>query len=207
MLGTWTRVHDVFRPWFGRALTIAVGCICAVSLVALVASDGVRAVWQVGPWLALVAGACWATFWRPEVMVDDGGVRLVNVLRTVHVPWPAIQAIDTKWALTLITAYGRFTAWAAPAPGVHQAVRATRHDAEHLPMSALRGNGIRPGDLPSSPSGDAALTIRRRWEHLRDAGFLDDPRLEHEQVPMAWHVRTIVGAAVLVVLGTVSLLT
>jgi hypothetical protein len=198
-------VRDVFRPWFGRALTIGVGIICAVSLGVLVATDGVAALIEVGPWLALVAGACWTTFWRPEVVVDDGGVQLVNVIRTVHLPWPAIQAVDTKWALTLITAYGRFTGWAAPAPGVHQAVRATRHDAENLPMSALRGDGVRPGDLPSSPSGDAALAIRRRMERLRDAGFLDDPQLEHEHVPTVWHTSTIVGAALLVVLGLAGL--
>ena len=86
-------------------------------MVALSSSDGPSALWRAGPWLALVAGACWALFWRPEVVVDDGGVRLVNVSRTIDVPWPSIQAVDTKWALTLITAYGRFTGWAAPAPG------------------------------------------------------------------------------------------
>jgi hypothetical protein len=198
-------VRDVFRPWFGRALTIGVGAICLLSLAVLVVTDGARALVQVGPWLALVTGACWTTFWRPEVVVDDSGVHLVNVLRSVHVPWPAIQAVDTKWALTLVTAYGRFTAWAAPAPGVHQAVRATRHDAEHVPVSALSGHGIRPGDLPSSPSGEAALSIRRRWERLRDAGFLDDPRLEHERVPAVWHTATIVGGVVLVALGVVGL--
>ena len=88
--------------------------------------DGPSALWRAGPWLALVAGSCWALFWRPEVVVDDGGVRLVNVFRTIDVPWPSIQAVDTKWALTLITAYGRFTGWAAPAPGMHEAVRAHR---------------------------------------------------------------------------------
>jgi len=89
---------------------------------------------------------------------------------------------------------------------VHQAVRATRHDAQHLPVSALRGDGIRPGDLPSSPSGDAALSIRRRWERLRDAGFLDDPKLEHERAPVRWHSATIAGGALLALVGVLGLL-
>ena len=38
------------------------------------------------PWLALVVGACWALFWRPCVVVDDAGVRLVNPFRTIDVP-------------------------------------------------------------------------------------------------------------------------
>ncbi|MGH9133919.1 MAG: PH domain-containing protein, partial [Ilumatobacteraceae bacterium] len=160
-------VREVFRPWFGRVLCGSIGAVCLVAMVVLTASDGPSALWRAGPWLALVVGSCWALFWRPEVVVDDGGVRLVNVLRTVDLPWPSIHAVDTKWALTLITAYGRYTGWAAPAPGVHEALRATSRDAEHLPGSAWSSEGIRPGDLPSSSSGSAALVIRRRWEQLR----------------------------------------
>jgi Bacterial PH domain len=197
-------VREVFRPATSRVLCVAIGGICVVAMVALVATDGPSALWRAGPWLALVAGSCWALFWRPEVVVDDGGVRLVNVFRTIDLPWPSIQAVDTKWALTLITAYGKFTGWAAPAPGRHEAVRATSHDAKHLPASAWSSDGIRPGDLPSSPSGSAALVIRRRWEQLRDAGYLDDPRLEHDKPPVTWHGTTIacgVGLAALSMVG------
>ena len=199
-------MQQSFRPWFGRALCVVIGVICAVALVALLVGDGVSALWRAGPWLALVAGACWACFWRPEVVVDDGGVRLVNVFRTVHLPWPSIQAVDTKWALTLITAYGRFTGWAAPAPGMREAVRATREDAAHLPASAMLGEGIRPGDLPSSSSGSAALLIRRHWEQLRDAGYLDNPRLERHAAPVTWHITTIVAGGLLLVLSAVGLI-
>jgi hypothetical protein len=198
-------VRQVFRPWFGRGLTVVVAVICAATLVALLATDGKDALVAV-PWLLLVAGACWATFWRPEVAVDDSGVRLVNVLRTIDVPWPAIHAVDTKWALTLITAYGRFTAWAAPAPGARGTLKATRHDTAHLPESTYAPEGIRPGDLPSSPSGEAALEVRRRWQELRDAGHLENPRLEHERAPIAWHLTTIIAGAVLLALGIVVIL-
>ena len=197
-------VPTVFRPWFGRVLAAVIGLICAIALVALVASDGAVALIQAGPWLGLVAGACWAAFWRPHVAVDDAGVHLVNVLRTIDMPWPAIQAVDTKFALTLITAYGRYTGWAAPAPGAHAAVRATHQDARRLPDSAWGAGGIRPGDLPSTPSGNAALLIRQRWEQLRDAGFLDAGVLEHDRAPVRWHWPVIAGAVVLLVLGVVG---
>jgi Bacterial PH domain len=203
---TMEQVREVFRPGFGRVLCIAIGVICVASMVALIATDGPSALWRGGPWLALVAGACWALFWRPEVVVDDGGVRLVNVFRTIDLPWPSIQAVDTKWALTLITSYGRYTGWAAPAPGMHEAVRATSRDANHLPASAWSSDGIRPGDLPSSSSGSAALLIRRRWEQLRDAGYLDEPRLERESPPVTWHRTTIAVGLVLVALSVTGLL-
>ena len=95
-------------------------------------------------------------FWRPEVVVDDGGVRLVNVTRTIDLPWPSIQAIDTKWALTLITAYGRSPAGPRPAPGALAGRDATKQDTQHLPASTASAGGIRPGDLPTSASGSAA---------------------------------------------------
>ena len=81
---------------------MGIGIICVVAAVGLLVRDGLGA-----PAGAAVPGArrgtCWAVFWRPVVAVDDGGVRLVNVLRTIDLPWPSILAIDTKWALTLIT--------------------------------------------------------------------------------------------------------
>ena len=55
--------------------------------------------------------------------------------------------------------------------------------------------------LPYS-SGDAALTVRRRWEELRNAGFLDDPRLEFARPPVRWHWSVIVAAGI-VALGCV----
>jgi Bacterial PH domain len=193
----------VFRPGFGRVLTVVVVVVCAIALVA-VAIQGIGAALRTLPWLLLFAGTCWALFWRPEVVVQDSGVRLVNPLRTVDLAWPAILAVDTKWALTLITSYGRFTAWAAPAPGIRQTLRGSPTETKHLPKSTVGPGGIRPGDLPSTSSGSAALIIRRRWEELRDAGYLEDPRLEHDAPPVHWQVPLIVIGAVLLVLSVLG---
>ena len=48
-------VPQVFRPWFGRALTVLIVGICAVSLTVVVARSGGRALWEVGPALTLTA--------------------------------------------------------------------------------------------------------------------------------------------------------
>src|SRR5690606_7610683 len=101
-----------------QTLAVVVGLLSAAAAVLVVIEDGPSAALAVWPWLAVVAGLAWAVYWRPEVQVSDGGVRLVNVLNTVDVPWPALEAVDTKWALTLTTVWGRrYRAWAAPAPG------------------------------------------------------------------------------------------
>ena len=197
---------SVFRPLFGRVLAGSIVGLCLFALVVSLVHDGVSAVWTVGPWLALVALAVWASYWQPQVAVDEAGVHVVNVLRTIDLPWPAIQRIDTKWALTLITAYGKYTAWAAPAPGGIATARAvSRGSTKGLPESSYGpGGSIRPGDVPTSPSGAAAAAVRRRWEELRDAGHLDDPRLEFERVPVRWHWPVIVAAPVLVLIGVLT---
>jgi hypothetical protein len=201
-------MHAVYRPTFGRILAGAIVALCVVGLVMAVAHDGLSAVWQIGPWLLLVAGLVWATYWRPEVAVDDAGVHVVNVLRTIDLPWPSIQRVDTKWALTLVTAYGKYTAWAAPAPsGLSAARAASKGNLRGLPESTYGpGGSVRPGDVPSSPSGAAAAAVRRRWEELRDAGHLDDPKLEFERPPVHWHWPVILGVPAVIVLGALAAL-
>ena len=192
----------IFQPRFGRWLCLAIWALSGYGLAIAVQADGLGAVIRQGSWLGLAAVLVWALFWRPRVTVDDGGVHLVNVLRTIDVPWPAIQRIDTKWALTLITAYGAFTAWAAPAPGGLAVARMNPADRRELPESAFGlGGSIRPGDLPGTPSGAAAAVVRRRWEELRDAGYLDEPRLEFVAVPVRWHATVIAISLALLTLG------
>lgn len=209
---------EEWRPWYGRPLTVAIGAICVVTVFVVGWKEGVGEAAAFAPWLALMTLTCWACFWRPRVTVTDAGVLLVNVLRTVHVPWPAIQMIETKWALTLVTAVGTFTSWAAPAPGVRAAVFAMprRDQAEFGPRNlpregqrrpAASGPGVRPGDLPSTPSGAAATKVRERWERLRAQGHLDDPRLERPRASVRWHTGTIAGAMGLLALAVVTTVT
>ena len=198
--------QEIARPWFGRVLT-ALMALLAVTAIAVTSHDrDVGDVLRLAPWMLLLAGGTWAAFGRPHVAVDDDGVHLVNVTRTVHVPWPALRAVDTRWALTLATAQRSFVAWAAPAPGMRAALRATRQDIAHVPADHLAGPGMRPGDLPSSPSGDAAAMVRRRWQELRGAGDLDGAQVETDVPARAeWHTVTISIGLVLVGLCVVTL--
>ncbi|WP_217617392.1 PH domain-containing protein, partial [Cellulomonas sp. GbtcB1] len=66
--------------------------------------------------VVLVVHWGWAAYWRPAVLVSPAGDELRNVTRTIELPWPTIQRVDTRYAHTLHTAYGDYAAWAAPAP-------------------------------------------------------------------------------------------
>lgn len=192
-----------FRPRSGRVLTIATAVLAAVGAVSALVQepvDGLRYL----PAFVLAAVLVWAFFGRPAVLVSDGGVEVRNVLRTIELPWPSIERIDTKYALTLYTAYGVYAAWAAPAPSRTQTLHAAPDDTRHLPGTSYIGGGIRPGDLAGTPSGDAAAYIRRRWEELHDAGHLDVPRLELDRPRVHWHLVPAAGVAVLAALAVLG---
>ena len=64
---------------------------------------------------------------------------------------------------------------------------------------------VRPGDLVDSPSGSAAALIHRRWDEVRAAGHLENPRLEHDRAPVTWHVATGCAVVALLAVGIVTL--
>lgn len=190
---------------FGRFLAVAVAIVIAGGLISIVIGGGweelLRYCWP----LLFIAFSGWALFWQPSVSVSDGGVTIANVLRTIHLPWPSIQRVDTKYALTLYTAYGHYAAWAAPAPSRYTVGSTDKSELKRLPESTFFAGTVRPGDDPGSDSGQAALVVRRRWEALRDAGHLDDSRLEKPRPDVRWHWPTITGFVVLGVASVLSL--
>ena len=197
----------------GPLLAGGVSVLALAAAVLVMAEDGPLAALTVWPWLALVTGLAWALYWRPEVVVSDAGVRLVNVLRTIDVPWPALRGTETKWALTLDTVWGRYRAWAAPAPGrnaMRQQLRQANNPARSIErrVPGLPADHLgRPSDLLHTESGAAAQLVNERWKRLRDAGHLGDhPVVEHERAPVRWHWEVFAGGAVLLALGVLGLL-
>ncbi len=194
---------EEFRPAFGRVLTMTVAVLGVAIVVFVAATGSLGEALLTLPWVLLFAACCWAIFWNPRVVVSDGGVRLVNVTRTIDVPWPSITDIETRYALTLVTAYGRFAAWAAPAPSAGGALRTAMRSRPR----AVDGDveAVTMGEVPGTASGDAAMIVRRRWDRLRADGFLDDARLEFDRPPIRWHWQIGLIAVALVALSVGSL--
>ena len=138
---------------------------------ALVVAGGVPALAGAGP-LLLIAYLGWLLFWRPAVVVHDAGVSLENPFRAITVPWAALVQVDTRYALTLVTPGRSYGAWAAPAPGIWGGRNARPEDLRGLPDSTYGpGNSVRPGDLKSTDSGQAAQLVRARWQQLVESGL------------------------------------
>lgn len=160
----------VLRSRAAQALGAAMVAVGALGAVATLAAGSAVTV-RYAALLALFALLGWAAFWRPCVEVSDGGVLVVNTLRSVHVPWPALDEVEGRYGLRLHTAYGAVQAWGAQAPS--GTARARRRE---------------------SP---VAEVVRERWEQLQAAGFLDRRVLERPDLGVTWHRGTLAAAGVL----------
>ena len=167
----------LLRSRSARALAVAMMAVAAVGLVSALI-DGVDVVLDYGAPLLIIGLLGWAAFWMPYVEISDGEVVARNTLRTVHVPWPAIESVEGRYGLRLVTAYGSVTAWAASAPGGRQRARVEQSQSAGL--------------------------VEARLAELRAAGYLDDRRLEGPRLRTTWH-REIIAALATLAVATVVL--
>jgi hypothetical protein len=148
----------VYRPVLGRMLAVCYAGFVAWWLIAGLAGGGTAGPsWTASVWLLALGTVVHAVLWRPAVVVDPDGVLLVNVLREVRVPWAALEAVETRYALTLIAAGHRYASWAAGAPG--------RGGLLARPGGATPQRSSR--DLRSD-SGAAAFLVEQAWAGWRD---------------------------------------
>jgi Bacterial PH domain len=200
-----TADSTTLRSRFGRVLVIVVWAILIAFIVGLVVQLNASWLLRYTPIILLGGYVVWLLMWSPSVTIAPSGVTVRNLLRTNDVSWPAIQAVDTRFALTLQTTAGKIVAWSAPAPSRFAALRTTRTEISGLPESSFAMGGIRPGDIPQTDSGLAALYVRRYWEHLRDAGYLESGVVEGTGVLTRWLRRETLLLVGLVVLAGLAL--
>ncbi len=173
---------ETLRPRSSRVIATAVAACCGTALVVVAASGaGPSVVLRTLGVAGLVAALAWTAYWRPEVEVSDGGVRVVNPWRTVHVPWPALGTVSDRWSLTLTTTDGRqVSAFAAPARGLSD-----------------RGPGV---------AGSAAALVAERREELRAAGYLDEVRPEGAPVTVSLALGPVLACSAALVVAVAGLL-
>jgi hypothetical protein len=175
----------IFRSRFNTIGAVVVWSLCAIAAAAAVIYAESDLVAYLAP-LAFVAFGTWMVLWNPSVLVDDNAVRLVNVAKTIEIPWPAVIQIDTRYALTVQTPSGRYSAAAAPAPGRLTIARGGS-DIGHLKLDGP----ARPGDSPKTDSGAAAWLVRDRWNRLVEAGRIELGVAESTPVVVSWHAASI----------------
>jgi hypothetical protein len=165
------------RARSSRTLGAAMGAAGVLGVVTVLV-EGPDSILQFAAPSILFALIGWAAFWEPHVTVSDGGVTVANTLRTIEVPWPAIDAVEGRYGLRLLTPYGAVTAWAAGAPTGRERAR--------------------------EQASEVATLVEQRLAQLRGAGYLDDRRLERGALVTTWHV-PLIGALIALALASVLL--
>ena len=133
--------------------------------------------------LLLIAFLGWQLFWMPAVVVHDGGVTLENPFRSDR--W----CRGKRWCMStpaLPSPWSRpdksYAAWAAPAPGIWGGRNAQPEDLRGLPATTYGpGQSVRPGDLKTTDSGQAARIVRARWQDLVESGAACRRRRRHHR--------------------------
>jgi hypothetical protein len=163
--------RQVVRPLLARVLLGGAGVLCAWWDVDLLLRGRPGEALLIGLWVVAALAGTAALLWRPAVVVDDSGVELRNVLRDVFLPWSAIDAIDTRYALTLISDGRRYQSWSATASG-----RPPRRRSSDVGLPGMPGTTGLPGTPelesargpasrhPRTASGVAVVLVE---EHLR----------------------------------------
>ncbi|MDJ0350167.1 PH domain-containing protein [Cryobacterium sp. PH29-G1] len=173
---------NIFYSRFNRIIAAIFAAVTAMSALSLFLLPTASNRWLVVPALFVMLFV-WEMLWRPTLQVDDQAVTIRNPLRTIVVPWAALVHVDTKFALTLYTPGRKFAVYCAPAPGRSLTSAGRRKTTDPVPY--LTG-APRPGDLPSSESGEAAHLVRARWDALQRSGRVQGGLAAQTPVSVVW---------------------
>ncbi len=159
----------VFRPLFGRVLTVAAGALVVLVAAIELVDQGVLAAVRAALVGAVLVDLIWLTFWRPRVEVSDGGIDIHNVTVNWHVPWPDYRGAECRWSLVVRGSQVSVTAWSAP-----------RSSAAAAGLERRRARRLGPAGTPAaggagsrSDAESVAAAIEARHTALVAAGHLD----------------------------------
>ena len=182
--------------------------MCGVGLGAMIVQHQWSPVARYGAIFLLVSWACWMLFWAPAVRIMSDAVELGNIIRATRIPWTAITDVQPGFSLIVRTANHNYRAWAAPSGTQAGASTRLLEDEEfrlRLPLpdndTSFMRQIINPDERTLSPSSQASILIRRKWQAAppRAAGA------DAANVVVRWHYRRLIILGALAVVVVVCL--
>lgn len=115
--------------------------------------------------VALVLWGIWVLLVRPSIRVDEGAITVVNVLRTVRVPWTEVAHIGMRFQIVLETRSGdEVRCWGGPT--LPRPKPARRGERAVMP-SAREVDVLRDAqDRHREDSTSAGAVVTRGWDVL-----------------------------------------
>lgn len=159
--------RQVFRPTVGRWLGYAWLVFVALNLADLAWRGDSRQAWVIGAVLLLATALVYVAALRPRIVADSSGLRIINPLREVAVPWGAVTEVDAMDSVRVHTGDGRaYRCWAVHAPN-RQRRRAYNRRRRGAVGGSPAGN---PRGASSAPRADVTATAagRTRAEYVAE---------------------------------------
>lgn len=184
-----------------RVLATIVIAIAGVSIVFAFIEGGL-ALWNVPP-LAFIGLVAWSVYWWPAVVVSYESITMRNVLRTIEVPWTAVERVEARPSLAVVAGGRTYRAWTGTTPGSRPR-RDGLNAAPSMPGStrlieSLKAReeaaGVAQNDRVGR-AGEAGTVAEKRWQEIQAEGLLDD--MPVREVRVRWHVATIVALLALI---------
>ncbi len=138
---------ETVRHGSSQAYAVIAWLIAAVFLVSFAVVGSIGDLLRYGAHPLLLAALAWALFWQPAVTVGESTATLVNVVKSVTIPYTAITELTTRWGLGLRAGDKTYTAWSAP----KKSLRLGRKQREALEpdQAVARGESRIHGDADS----------------------------------------------------------
>ena len=121
--------------WFGLAVVI-----CGYLLVDMVIRASVWDGFLVAPWLIGICWLVWIFQVSPRIVAGESGVRLVNVLRVIDLPWSTVESVRLRYnAEFQLRSGSKITAWGGSSRRLHKSLkRRTAEDPAEQEAEALQ---------------------------------------------------------------------
>lgn len=149
--------RQVFRPSVGRWLGYAWLVFAAANIADLAWRGHSRTAWVIGAVLLLASAIVYITALHPRIVADATGLRIVNPLREISVPWGAVTDVTAADTVRVHTRRPRpYSCWAVQAGSRRRA-----HGARSRTQTGGRGGD--PGVTADDPGAAAG---RSRTEYV-----------------------------------------
>ncbi|KNX37828.1 hypothetical protein VV01_12780 [Luteipulveratus halotolerans] len=107
-------------------------------------------------WSGAVALIAWVVLLRPSVQLRQDGVHIHNLVRDVHLPWPQVDVLESRWNLKVFTPDDDgYSAWAISA-------QRPRASAPEGSKASLLGPMAGLGRIAGGANADEVVRRERR---------------------------------------------
>lgn len=144
-----------------------------------------------------IALASHVLFLRPKIVFFDEGITITNMLSEITVGWHQVEAVETRYCMSIQVDDKIIYAVAAPAPGRYHS--RTVHESELRGISVPTTESLRPGDSPRSHSGVAAHFARTRMNDFFKREL--EPTITYTTTAKPWAALTALGLLAVVLLN------